>query len=266
MRILMIGDIFGRRGRETVKKLLPGLKKEKDIQLVIANCENLSHGKGATLETIQEMKQSGIDFFTSGNHIWHSSKDLINKLSDKKFPVLRPANYPEGNIGRGHEVIEAGLMKRILVINLQGRVFMPDGVDSPFQKVDRILQEYDHDNNISAIVVDFHAETTSEKNAMRHYLDGRVSALVGTHTHVQTNDALVTAKGTAYVTDIGLTGVYENSVIGIEKNCSLDLFLMGNITRWEPAEGDTLFQAVLIDIDDRTKKAVSIEIIKIAST
>lgn len=257
----MIGDIFGRPGRTKVKEVFPKLKRERNISLVIANCENLSHGKGATKETIQEMSAAGVDVFTSGNHIWHNSKELINKLNDKKFPVLRPANYPAGNPGRGAMVVEIGLMKKILVINLQGRVFMPEGVDSPFTCVDAILKEYQHEQ-LAGIFVDFHAETTSEKNAMRHYLDGRVTALVGTHTHVQTNDAFVTPKGTGYITDIGLTGVYENSVIGVDKECGLDLFLLGNISRWEPAEGEAIFQGVLIEFDDRTRQASRMETIR----
>jgi 2',3'-cyclic-nucleotide 2'-phosphodiesterase len=249
MKILFIGDIFGRRGREAVQELLPVIKQEEGIHLTIANCENASHGRGPTVETIKELLSSGIDFFTSGNHIW-----------DVK--VLRPANYPTGNPGRGHAIVPTKLLKNVLVINLQGRVFMPEGVDSPFQKIDEILALYKNDPGISAIFVDFHAEATSEKHAMRHYLNGRVSVLVGTHTHVQTNDAYTSAKGTAFISDVGMTGVFWNSVIGLNPESSLELFLKGTIAHWEVAKGEAILQGVVVEVDDQTKRAVSIKTIQ----
>lgn len=261
MKILFIGDIVGRNGREAVKKTLPALKKNEGIHVVIANAENAAHGKGVTSEIVKELQEAGVQFFTSGNHIW-SIKEAVHKLNNASFPVIRPANYPEGNPGRGYDIIETVLLKKVLVINLQGRVFMPEGLDNPFKKVDEILKLYEKDNSISAIVVDFHAEATSEKHAMRHYVDGRVSALFGTHSHVATNDVRVSDKGTAYITDVGMTGVYWDSVIGINKQDSLNLFLLGNTPTWEPAEGEKVFNAVLLDVDDTTRKSISLKIIQ----
>ncbi len=261
MKILFIGDIVGKPGREIVQKLLPGLRQQEGIHLVIANGENAAHGRGITHEIVEELMDAGVNFFTTGNHIW-DVKDLIVHLKQKDYPVLRPANYPAANPGRGHAVIQTTLLKQLLVINIQGRVFMPEGLDSPFQKVDEILKQYEKDAAISAIFVDFHAEVTSEKHAMRHYLDGRVSCLVGTHTHVQTNDARVSPAGTAYITDVGMTGVYWDSVIGLHKNSSLNLFLLGNVHKWEMAEGKAILQAILLETDDRTRQAVSIKTVQ----
>jgi len=261
MNILFIGDIVGKQGRDVVRQELPKLKQERNIHLVIANAENIAHGMGATGETIQELLDAGVHFFTSGNHIWHT-KEIISKLNDKQYPLLRPANYPQGNPGRGYGIVETALLKKVLVINLQGRIFMPEGLDSPFYTADRILSEYAQDRNISAIIVDVHAEATSEKHALRHYLDGRVTALLGTHTHVQTNDAYITPRGMAYITDVGMSGVYYPSVIGVHPQSSLDLFLLAKSNKWELAEGDAIFQAVFIEVDESTKQAVLIETIQ----
>lgn len=261
MKILFLGDVYGSPGREAIQKILPELKRAEGIHLTIANIENAAHGKGITVPIVEELLSCGVNFFTSGNHIW-DVKEIIPKLKDKSFPLIRPANYPEGNPGRGHDVIQTTLLKNVLVINLQGRVFMPEGLDNPFRKADEILALYQNDPTISAILVDFHAEATSEKHALRHYLDGRVTALVGTHTHVQTNDAIVSKSGTAYISDLGMTGVVWDSVIGLEKKAALSLFLQGNLSKWEVARGEALVQGVIIETDDATKQAVSIKTVQ----
>lgn len=263
MKILFIGDIVGKGGRETVKKVLPGVREEYSPDLVIANAENLSHGNGFTPDHIEEMQKAGIDFFTSGHHVW-GNKTGVLMLNDPKFPVLRPANYPSPDTpGRGYQIIEDGMMNRLLVINIQGQVFIKDHVDSPFKVIDRILQETAHEN-LNGIFVDFHAEATSEKNTFGLYLDGKVSAVVGTHTHVATADARIFDNGTAYLTDAGMVGAYDSS-IGVKKDLIINKFLTQMPVRHEPeTEGKMVFGSVLIELDEKTKKALDIkQIIKI---
>lgn len=256
MNILFFGDIFGRPGRETVKKFLPQIKKEHDVHLTIANAENMHHGRGFSSDNIDEMKLAGIDFFTSGNHAWRE-KSGVMRLSDKTFPVIRPANYPEGTPGRGYQIVKTNMMKNVLVVNLMGRVFMKDTIDCPFRAMDRILKETAHEN-LSAIFVDFHAETTSEKYALGHYLDGRVSAMVGTHTHVPTRDAHVLVNGTAFISDVGFCGPYD-SCIGVDKRIIIQHFLTQLPVTHEVAGGPVVVNAVVVKVDDTTKKAISIE-------
>lgn len=257
MNILFIGDIFGRPGRETVKKLLPEYRKKLDIHLCIANAENMHHGKGVTEPLMKDMMAAGVDFFTSGNHVW-KEKEIIPKMDDPKLPLIRPANYPEEAPGRGYQVIEDSKGRKVLVINLMGRVFMPTQIDCPFHAADRVLKEFENDKDLSAIFVDFHAETTSEKMALAHYLDGRISALIGTHTHVPTFDARVLGGGTAFQSDVGFTGPID-SVIGLEKTGVIKNFLTQVPHKHEVAQGDTVFNAIKIEIDEKTKKAVAVE-------
>lgn len=257
MNILFIGDIFGRPGRKTVAKLLQDYRKKLKINVVIANAENMHHGKGVTEPLLKEMRTAGIDFFTSGNHIW-KEREIIPKLDDPKLPLIRPANYPQGAPGKGYQIIEDDGGKKILVINLMGRVFMPMHLDCPFQTADRVLQEFKDDKSLSAIFVDFHAETTSEKMALAHYLDGRITALIGTHTHVPTFDARILGGGTAYQTDVGFTGPVD-SVIGLEKEGIIQNFLTQVPHKHEVAGGDTVFNAIKIEVDPKTRKAVSVE-------
>ena len=256
MNILFIGDIFGRPGRDTVKALLPEYRKRLGIHLVIANAENLHHGKGVSQPLLEEMQKAGVDFFTSGNHLW-KEREVVSHLDDMKLPLIRPANYPDMVPGKGYRVIEGGLMQRVLVINLMGRVFMPSHLDCPFRTADRILKDYEHEP-LSAIIIDFHAETTSEKMALAHYLDGRVSAVIGTHTHVPTFDARVLPGGTAFQTDVGFTGPVD-SVIGLEKTAVIKNFITQVPQKHEIAEGETVFNAIKIEVDDTTKKAISVE-------
>lgn len=257
MNILFIGDIFGRPGRNTITKLLPDYRKKLSADLVIANAENMHHGKGVSEPQLKEMQAAGIDFFTSGNHIW-KEREIISRLDDPKLPLIRPANYPSGAPGKGYQVVEDAKGRRVLVINLMGRVFMPMQLDCPFRRADEILEKFQDDKKLSAIFVDFHAETTSEKMALGHYLDGRITALIGTHTHVPTFDARVFPGGTAYQTDVGFTGPID-SVIGLQKSGVIQNFLTQVPHKHEIAEGDTVFNAIKIVVDDKTKKAVSVE-------
>lgn len=258
MNILFIGDIIGRPGRAAVKKILPDLKAEYEIDFVIANGENLAGGLGMTYETYREMAEAGIDYFTSGNHIWQK-KDFIPYLDDKKVKVIRPANYPQKGVpGRGFvEITVKG--KKIVLINLIGRVFMDEYTENPFLVVDEILTKIkDLSSKIS--IVDFHAEATSEKNCLGYYLDGRVSAVLGSHTHVATADARILPKGTTYITDAGMVGV-QNSSIGDEINPIINHFLTGLPFKLEVAKGECIFNAVLLKFNKKTAKAESIELI-----
>jgi 2',3'-cyclic-nucleotide 2'-phosphodiesterase len=255
MKILFLGDIFGKPGREAVKRILPDLRQKEKFDVVIANAENLSHGKGASIQSIEEMQKAGIDFFTSGNHVWKQKK-TVAKLDDKSFPLIRPANYPEGVPGRGWQIIQTSMMKKLLVINLIGRVFFRDSYDCPFRKVDKILEETKGEN-LNGIFVDFHAEATSEKRALGHYLAERVSAVVGTHTHIPTNDAEILNNHTAYITDVGMVGPYD-SVIGVEKKIIIRTFLTQIPEAHDVAAGPMVFNGVIIDIDAKTQKALTI--------
>jgi len=255
MKILFIGDIVGRPGRETVKKVLPDLKKEHQPDLILANGENLTHGRGMSEESIKEMQDAGIDYFTAGNHIY-DNKSVIEKLNDKSFPVIRPANYPPGNPGRGYHIFETAKMQKILIINLHGRVFVKENYDCPFRKADEIIQETKADQP-TAIIVDMHAEATSEKIAFGHYLDGQASAIVGTHTHVPTADAKILNQGTAFITDVGMTGATD-SVIGADKKDIIEGFITQMPFRYDIPDGPTTFNAVLIEISDTNGKATEI--------
>jgi len=242
MNILFIGDIYGKPGRETVKEFLPKFKKDKKIDLVIANVENLAHGKGITENTLNEMLESGIDFFTGGNHIFAKGGEEI--LSENKFPLIRPANYPKEAAGEGFEIIEKN-KKRILIINLLGQTFMTPQLDCPFSTIKRILEE---NNDVDFVIVDFHAEASSEKAAMKFFLDSKVTALMGTHTHVTTADLQITEGKMAYISDAGMTGLVDDSVIGVDKDVILDKFLTKINKKHKIAEnGNKIFAAVLIE-------------------
>jgi 2',3'-cyclic-nucleotide 2'-phosphodiesterase len=254
MNLLFIGDVFGRPGRETVKKLLKKYRQKHEVDFVVANAENMHHGKGVTEKNIADMRDAGVDFFTSGNHVF-KDRTILPHLDDKKLPLIRPDNYPPGVPGRGWEIVSVG-KRRVLVINLMGRVFMPMHLDCPFRAADRILEET-KDEKLSAILVDFHAETTSEKMALAHYLDGRVTAVMGTHTHVPTADARILKGGTAFQTDTGLTGPID-SVIGVEKGPVIENFLTQMPVKHEVAAGPTVFNAILIGVDEKSRKATHV--------
>lgn len=251
MKILYLGDIVGRPGRDAVKEFLPVLKKEYRPDFVFANGENLASGAGMTDKTYQEMIDAGIDYFTSGNHVW-DQKDFVSLLADPEIKVLRPANYPSGVPGRGF--VEIG---DIVLVNLSGRTFMKLMIDCPFATIDRLLKENSWQGKI--IILDFHREATSEGYAMLRHLDGRVAAVLGTHTHVQTADEQITDNKTAYITDIGMVGA-KNSIIGVESEPVLYSFKTGLPIKFEiPKDGEKFFNAVLVEIDPRTKKARKIE-------
>ena len=250
MKILFIGDIVGRPGREAVKKILPDLIRKEEVDFVIGNGENLGHGKGMTKKTYQEMREAGIDCFTSGNHIW-AKKEFIPCLSDKKIKVLRPANYPPKVLGRGYEIFEVGTTK-LAVINLMGRVFFSIQLDCPFRRLDEILKEIGK----MPIIIDFHAEATSEKRAFGFFAQKKVSAVLCTHTHIPSADEEILGRETAYISDVGMVGV-RDSVLGVDKKLIIEKFLTQIITRHEIAEGEVEFNAVLLEID-RKGRAKSI--------
>ena len=244
----MIGDIIGRPGRQAVKELVPDLRKQYGLNLVIANAENAAGGFGLTSDTAEELIDAGVNVLTSGNHIW-AQQEIIPHL-DEGIPIIRPLNYPSGVPGRGYLV-----NNQAMVVNLIGRTFMDD-VDCPFRAIDQLLTEVKYKPPV--IIVDFHAEATSEKIAMGRYLDGRVSAVLGTHTHVGTTDTQLLSKGTAYVTDVGMAGP-TNSVIGMETETVIQRFLTGIPHRLSVAKGKTLFNAVLVRVDKDSGRAMSID-------
>ena len=239
MKILLIGDVIGRPGRRALRGLLPGLRNEYGIDLVIANGENAAGGLGLTKATAEELLRSGVDIITSGNHIW-DQKEIIPHL-DGGLPIIRPLNYPDGVPGRGY-LIKGGA----LVVNLIGRTFIGN-FDCPFRAVDRLLERVA--NRPKVIVLDFHAEATSEKVALGKYLDGRVSAVMGTHTHVGTIDTRILPGGTAYVTDVGMTGPID-SVIGDDSDEVIRRFLTQIPHRLSVGKGDVLLNSVLVDVAD----------------
>ncbi len=248
MLILAVGDVIGSPGRQAVSELLPGLRQQYGLDLVIANGENAAGGLGLTLTTARELLNAGVDVLTSGNHIW-AQKEIIPYL-DGEMPILRPLNYPPGVVGRGYMV-----KSQALVVNLIGRTFMGN-FDCPFRAMDQLLAEPAHRPPV--IIVDFHAEATSEKMAMGRYLDGRVSAVLGTHTHVGTIDAQLLPQGTAYVTDIGMTGPID-SIIGDDTEAVLQRFLTAMPHRLAVGQGRTMLNAILVRVDDKSGKAVSID-------
>ena len=249
MRILMIGDVIGQPGREAVRAILPDLKREQSIDVVICNGENTAGGFGITADTATELLESGVDVLTSGNHIW-DKKEIIPYL-DEGLPLIRPANYPDAP-GRGYIH-----HKGVTVVNLMGRVFMAS-LDCPFRTADALLEQLKQENESKVVIVDFHAEATSEKQAMGWYLDGRVSGVFGTHTHVGTVDARILPKGTAYLTDVGMTGPMD-SVIGSDKDAVLERFLTSMPHRLNVATGPCVLNAVLVDVDEETGTASSVE-------
>ncbi len=245
----MIGDVIGKPGRRALQKLVPLVRQECGIDMVIANAENTAGGFGLTLDTAYELLESGVDVLTSGNHIW-DQREIIPHM-DGGIPLVRPANYPNAP-GRGSLV-----WGDVMVVNLIGRVFLPP-LDCPFRTADQLLNESEAAGGPRVIIVDFHAEATSEKQALGWYLDGRVSAVVGTHTHVGTVDTKILPQGTAYVTDVGMTGPAD-SVIGSDPSAVLERFLSGLPQRLTVARGPVLMNSVLLDIDVETGKAQSIE-------
>ena len=253
MRLLFIGDIVGRPGRELVRRGLGALVEHRAIDLVIANAENAAAGFGITREIGDQLLDWGVDVMTSGNHIW-DKKEALDYIGTEPR-LLRPANFPAGAPGSGSYLARTGDGRSVGVVNLMGRVFMPP-LDDPFAVVLRQIETLRARTRI--IFVDFHAEATSEKIAMGWHLDGKVTAIVGTHTHVQTADERILPGGTAYLTDVGMTGPHD-SIVGVEIDAALGKFLTGLPARFETATGNPRLHAVMIDADEDTGKATAIE-------
>lgn len=251
MKVLFIGDVVGNPGRRTVKELLGTLKRENAIDFCIANCENAAGGSGITYVVAQELYKCGIDGITLGNHTW--SKKEITNFIDSDPKIVRPANYPKELPGKGSTVI-SGDKGKIGIVNVMGRVYM-DSLDCPFRAAEREIEQLKP--QVKVILVDMHAEATSEKCALAWHLDGRVSCVVGTHTHVQTADERILACGTGYITDVGMTGPHEG-IIGVDREIVINKFLTHMPCRFELAKGMVQFNAVIIDVDDKTGKTLSI--------
>ncbi len=251
-RVLLVGDLIGTAGRQLVHRVLRPIRQQYRVDLVIANGENSFEGRGITVATAEDMLAAGVDLITTGNHVWRS-RDIEEALRGR-LPLIRPLNYPPGTPGYGWHTLMIG-EQRVTVINAQGRAFM-DPLDDPFAAIDHLLKH--PPAPLGLVIVDFHAEATSEKRALGWFLDGRVAAVVGTHTHVPTADAQILPKGTAYVTDLGMCGP-RNSVIGMAIAPSIERFRTGRPTRYAFAqEGPLEFNAVLIEIDRANSRAISI--------
>jgi len=257
MRLLFIGDIFGEPGRDMVKKFVPLLRKKFELDVVIANVENAAGGNGITPQVYEELCQSGIDVMSGGNHSFDKKEGF--PVYQAESNIARPANYPDGTPGFGSVLYSTTQGKKIGLINVMGRVFM-DALDCPFRAADRLYKELSQKTNM--IVLDIHAEASSEKVAMGWYFDGRASLVVGTHTHVQSADERILPQGTAYMTDAGLTGPYDG-VIGIKKEIILDRFLTKIGRKFEPAKGDPWLCGCVVEVNEDTGKATSIERVRI---
>ena len=256
MRILFLGDVMGRSGRTVVEKHLPDLKKDLKLDFVVVNAENAAAGFGMTSKICNKLFELGVDCITGGNHSFDNNE--IKSMLDTDRRLLRPINYPDAAPGRGFQVFDASRNKKILVINAMARVFM-NPLEDPFSAVEKVLQKHPMGATVSAVLVDFHGEATSEKMAMGHFCDGRASLVVGTHSHVPTGDAQIMDGGTAYQTDAGMCGDY-NSVIGMDKEEPLKRFVTRlNSTRFSPADGEATLCGVFVETDDRTGKANRIE-------
>ncbi|MFA6393517.1 MAG: TIGR00282 family metallophosphoesterase [Patescibacteria group bacterium] len=261
LKVFFIGDVSGKIGREAVRILLPKIKKQHKVDIIIANADNVAHGKGVSRKTLEELISAGVDYFTNGDHAFDRVKSL-DDVYGGDLPILRPANWPPLAPGRGYAIIEKGKF-RVLLINLIGRVFMKKDFDCPFREIDRIFANPSlRVKKLSAIIIDMHAETTSEKVAMKYYVDGKASALIGTHTHIQTADEEITPAGTAYLTDAGMTGFREGS-LGVEKEDILKTYL-DQIKRSHviPEKGDAILSGVIVAIDEKTGKAKTIKRIR----
>lgn len=260
MRILFIGDIFGRSGREALEKHLPTLRQKLKPDAVIVNGENAAHGIGITDKMCKEFYDLGTDCITSGNHIWDQREIIPYIAKDPK--LLRPANYPPGTPGSGSYKFTSKNGDNILIINAMARLFM-EALDDPFRAIDEILSKEKLGQTVQAIFVDFHGEASSEKMALGHYLDGRVSAVVGTHTHIPTADAHIMASGTGYQTDAGMTGDY-NSVIGVRKDIPVQKFLKKMPgEKMIPAGGEGTVCGVFVVTDDKTGLCKAIEPVRV---
>jgi metallophosphoesterase (TIGR00282 family) len=262
MRLLFLGDVVGRSGRDVVLSKLSLLKEKIKPDFTVVNCENAAHGFGVSNSICKDLFAKGVDVLTTGNHVF-DQKETLSYISQEKR-LIRPLNYPHGTPGNGYYFIDAQNGKKFLVVNLMGRLFM-ETLDDPFAAIDSLLKQYPLGGLVCGIFVDFHAETSSEKMALAHYLDGRVTAVVGTHTHIPTADAQILPKGTAYQTDAGMCGDY-NSVIGMDPSVPIHRFTKKTPTdRLQPANGEGDLCGVVIDFDCQTGKSVSIDPIRLGA-
>lgn len=259
MRILFIGDIVGKPGRRAVARWLPEIKETRSVDFVVANGENAAGGLGANAETLDKLRKMGVDAFTMGNHVWQH-KEFLRQI-DGQDDVVRPANFPPGVPGVGWRVVGRPGETPVGLVNLQGRVFM-QALDCPFRAADAALK--DMAGRAPVVLVDVHAEATAEKIALGWYLDGRAAVVVGTHTHVPTADGRVLPGGTAYITDVGMCGPLDG-IIGVDREPILRRFLTAVPERFEPAKGPLQFNAVYVEVDAATGKAVGIERIHFAA-
>ncbi|BDG08371.1 TIGR00282 family metallophosphoesterase [Anaeromyxobacter paludicola] len=255
MKVLFLGDVFAKPGRQAVKHFVPKLIGRHGIDLVIANAENSSGGNGVTPDTADELLAAEVNLLTGGNHSW-SKREILPYMERPGCRLLRPANYPKGTPGQGSAVVETPDGRKLGVVNLEGRVFMRN-LDDPFVVVKEEIAKL-RAAGAKAILVDMHCEATSEKNAMGHFLDGEVAAVLGTHTHIQTADARVLPGGTAYITDVGMCGPWD-SVIGVKKELVVQRFLTQRPVSFEPGKRDVWLQGAIVDLDEVTGKARSIE-------
>ncbi len=263
MKILFFGDIVGRSGRQALKQILPDLKKDLEPDLVLANAENAAHGQGTTEESIKEILDAGVDYLTGGDHSFTlAGSEQI--LADASKPILRPLNWPGQVAGRGFTIITVG-SQRVLLVNMIGRVFMRQDFNDPFVKINELLDDYSLGGKeqgseaVNAIILDFHAEATSEKAALAWFLDGKISAFLGTHTHVPTADEKILPAGTAFISDVGMVGPLD-SVLGTDKDIIIKRFLTQRLFKMEPAGGSNVeVNAVLLELDDKTGLAKKID-------
>ena len=258
MRVLILGDVVGRPARRAIRDLVPSLIEREGVDLAIANAENAAGGIGVDLKSAKELLSSGLDVLTSGNHIW--KKKEIYQYLDEHSELIRPANYPEGAPGRGWCAWQNDYGLKALIINVQGRVFMPNHVDDPFRSVDAICR--DRGRHSRVVIADMHAEETSEKNAMGWHLNGRASIVFGTHTHVQTSDDRILPGGTAYITDVGMCGPLD-SVIGMDKETVIKGFLSQLPRQFEVAHENVVLQGIIVDVDDDSGQAREITRLRI---
>jgi metallophosphoesterase (TIGR00282 family) len=253
VNILLIGDIVGKPGRRALKNILPGLQKKYKIEFTVANAENAAGGKGISKEVFAEIIGAGVDVMTMGNHVW-DNREIFNFIDDEAR-IIRPANYPGECPGQGYHIYTAGFNKKIAVINISGRVFL-DPLDCPFQVTQEIIGQIK--NKADIIIIDLHAEATSEKLAFAYYFDGSVNAVLGTHTHIQTADERILSGGTAYITDLGMTGPVD-SILGMDKDLVIKRFVTQRPVRFEVAKGPAQLQGVVLSFDDNTNRVTEIE-------
>lgn len=253
VKFLFVGDIVGESGLDTIANYLPTILEQYQPDFVIGNAENAAQGKGLTEEIAEHLFISGFDVLTTGNHVWDNWKS--RPLLAKNNKVLRPLNYPSGNPGYGYNVFQTEKQFSVGVLNLQGRTYM-NTIDCPFRSADKAINDIKQKTNI--IIVDFHADATAEKMALANYLDGKVSAIIGTHSHVQTSDERILPQGTAFITDVGMTGPY-NSVVGMKTDVALKRFILQTPFKFEPATDGEHLAAVYIEVEPNTGKAFSIQ-------